>query len=182
MVVTEQTPGRTPPGTISASRRDTIPSPPDHVQPLTLYAGQLFAEHAPHVVTTILGSCVSVCVWDGRLAIGGINHFMLPHWSAASADAGLRYGNVATLKLIRMLESLGAQTRTMTAKIFGGACVVAELKGREGNLGERNIAIARTILAAEGIPIVASDVGGSRGRKLVFHSADGVAWVKPIGQ
>jgi chemotaxis protein CheD len=142
-----------------------------------LHPGQLFVAATPAAVTTILGSCVAVCVWDGVLGIGGINHYLLPT-GLRTASTGLRYGNVAIELLLDKLLRAGVRYPHLRAKVFGGACVLDAMRGKENHLGGKNVDIARKLLAEAGIPVVASDVGGDRGRKLIFHPHDGGARVK----
>ncbi len=145
-----------------------------------LYPGQFFCSRSPVLVTTILGSCVSVCLTDRASRVGGVNHFLLPHW-AGSGRATPRFGNVAISSLIEGLLQLGARLSSLEAKVFGGASV---LGGHPASgtlaLGDRNVEVARRLLDQEGIPIVAEDVGGDRGRKLLFQSDDGTVWVKKL--
>jgi chemotaxis protein CheD len=142
-----------------------------------LHPGQLFVATEPAVVTTILGSCVAVCVWDLVLGIGGINHYLLPA-GVKTASTGLRYGNVAIEQLLERLSRAGATPSNLRAKVFGGACVLDAMRGKENHLGDKNVEIARKMLSEAGIPVVASDVGGGRGRKLIFHPHEGSALVK----
>ncbi len=142
-----------------------------------LHAGQFLATPAPTSVNTILGSCVSVCLWDPQSGIGGLNHFVLPHF-AGSGRLSPRFGNVAIASLIESLCSLGTDTQHLMAKIFGGAGVLGT--STRGDLGARNIAVARELLEQEGVPIVGEDVGGTYGRRLIFHTDAGTAWVKRL--
>lgn len=142
-----------------------------------LHAGQYMATATPASVSTILGSCVSVCVWDPQSKIGGINHFVLPHF-AGTGRLSPRFGNVAIASLIESLCALGTRTDRLMAKIFGGAGVLGTAGGED--LGARNVVVARTILEEEGIPVVGEDVGGSHGRKLIFHTDAGTAWIKRL--
>jgi chemotaxis protein CheD len=142
-----------------------------------LHAGQYFVSADPTAVTTILGSCISVCLWEPKLKIGGVNHFVLPHW-AGSGRLSPRFGSVAIASLIEGLSSLGCTPKKLKAKIFGGAAVFG-VNGH-ARLGDRNIEVARLLLEEERIPVIGEDVGGRRGRKLVFHTDDGSAWVKRI--
>lgn len=142
-----------------------------------LHAGQYLATGTPTSVNTILGSCVSVCVWDPRSGVGGLNHFVLPHF-AGTGRLSPRFGNVATASLIDSVCTLGASTKDLMAKIFGGAGVLGTASGED--LGARNVAVARELLDQEGIPIVGEDVGGSHGRRLIFHTDAGTAWVKRL--
>ncbi len=142
-----------------------------------LHPGQLFVATEPAVVTTILGSCVAVCLWDSTQGFGGINHYLLPT-GVKTAAAGLRYGNVAIEQLLERLSRAGVHVPNLRAKLFGGACVLDAMRGRENHLGDKNVEIAERVLAEAGIPVVASDVGGGRGRKLIFYPHDGSALIK----
>ena len=142
-----------------------------------LHPGQLVVATHPMQVTTILGSCVAVCLWDPSLGIGGANHYLLPT-GLKSASNSLRYGNVAIEELLDRVARAGAQASRLRAKLFGGACVLDAMRNGTMHLGQRNVEIAQQTLAAAGIPVVDEDVGGSRGRKLVYQPHEGSAMVK----
>jgi chemotaxis protein CheD len=142
-----------------------------------LHPGQLFVASEPTVVTTILGSCVAVCLWDITQGIGGINHYLLPVGLKTAAN-GMRYGNVAIEQVLAKLERTGARHSNLRAKVFGGACVLDAMRDKANHLGDKNVEMAQKALAEAGIPVVASDVGGSRGRKVIFYPHDGTVLVK----
>lgn len=142
-----------------------------------LLPGQLFASSEPSAVTTILGSCVAVCLWDRTQRIGGINHFLLP-FSVGNGLASPRFGNVAVQSLIEKLLTLGSQRQRLEAKLFGGACVLGAFLERENHLGTKNVEAARKLLEAQKIAVVGEDVGGRQGRKLIFHTDEGTTLVK----
>ena len=144
-----------------------------------LHPGQVFVSPEPAEVTTILGSCVAVCVFDPVLRMGGTNHYLLPHWVGNGTSAA-RFGNVAVRSLIEKLLALGGQKQNFQAKVFGGACVIDAFHGRGDHLGTKNSELALKLLQQEGIPVVADDVGGRRGRKVVFHTDTGLALVRLI--
>jgi len=144
-----------------------------------LHAGQVVVSREPSAVTTILGSCVAVCLWDPLLGAGGMNHFLLPHW-AGNGDSSPRFGNVAVQGLVQQMLRLGSRTANLQAKVFGGACVLGAFRARAEHLGTKNVQVARAVLAAEGIPIVAEDAGGDRGRKVIFHTDDGTVWIRRL--
>jgi chemotaxis protein CheD len=139
----------------------------------------VFASGEPAEATTILGSCVAVCLWDRRLRIGGANHFLLPRGAGHGHDSA-RFGNVAVDRLLAELAALGSQAVDLQAKVFGGAAVIDVFRGREGHLGSDNVDLARARLKEEGIPIVAEDVGGHRGRKVIFQTDSGIALVRLV--
>ena len=144
-----------------------------------LHPGQLFVSADSYAVTTILGSCVAVCLWDPVSRIGGINHFLLPTFNGEGI-ASPRFGNIAIKELLDQLAGLGSQKHNLLAKIFGGGCVLEAFRDRQHQLGSKNIEVARALLESESIPLVGHDVGGQRGRKLIFHTDDGAAWVKAL--
>lgn len=131
-------------------------------------------------VMTILGSCVSVCLWDPVRRIGGMNHFLLPHQTGHGARAS-RFGSTAVKLLIEKLDSLGCRRRDLHAKVFGGACINGIVGAEGSNLGAKNVEVAIAALELDGIPIISKDVGGNCGRKVLFRTDDGTAWVRKIG-
>jgi chemotaxis protein CheD len=146
-----------------------------------LYPSNLFAHRTPHLVHTILGSCVAVCLWDPARGIGGINHYMLPLWNGQGL-ATPRYGNIAIEHLIDEMSRLGCHADRLEAKIFGGARVLNQTEDRAGltKIGDRNIDIATTVLHEHSIPIVAQCVGGHLGFKLRFKTDTGEVLLKRV--
>lgn len=178
--------GRTPPQFApdaeapSSERVPKAPSVPDgrERKNVQLYAGQLVASAAPSMVTTILGSCVAVCLFDSRLAYGGINHFLLP--DRVGEQFSPRFGSVACKRLLEQMLALGCDRCDLQAKVFGGASVLDAFRGNGPQLGARNVETALSMLAHEGIDVAATDVGGRFGRRLVYFTDTGTAWVKTI--
>jgi chemotaxis protein CheD len=144
-----------------------------------LHPGQLFVSAAPYSVTTILGSCVAVCMHDPLLKSGGIVHYLLPY-KVSLDKLSLRIGSVAINALIGKLLALGSRKENLQAKLFGGACVIEAFRSRENHLGAQNVELARSLLSNESIPVVAEDVGGAQARKLIFQVEDGTVWVKQL--
>lgn len=141
-----------------------------------LYPGALFVHKLPHVVSTVLGSCVAVCLWDQFLNIGGINHFQLPLWNG-NGLASPKFGNIAIPKLIEKMIYLGSIKQNLKAKVFGGANVLVGSNGAI-SVGTKNILIAKDVLSEENVSIISSNLGGNRGRKLKFNTQTGVVLMK----
>jgi len=129
-------------------------------------------------ISTLLGSCVAVCLWDKKLHQGGINHYMLPFWNGQGL-ASPKYGNIAIEKLIKNLINIGSEKKNLVAKVFGGAAVINS-SDCVFNIGERNIEIQENILQEQGIKVVAKSVGGQLGRKLIFNTETGTVKMKYI--
>lgn len=143
-----------------------------------LQPGQLFVSAKPVAITTILGSCVAVCLWDPHRPVGGMNHFMLP-MATGSATASPRFGVFAMEQLIAELAKAGARVPLLRARVYGGACMFGSMNKAE-HLGHKNSDLALEFLARRGVDIVAVDVGGTRGRKLIFHTDGGATWTTLI--
>ena len=160
-------------------RGEPVEHAADGARIVYLHAGHLYASAEAARITTILGSCVAVCVWDPVTRSGGMNHFMLPQDVGANC-ATARYANFAINTLFERLAGYGAVFANLQAKLFGGACVVSSLQSIGRDLGTKNVEAARERLSHLGIPIVAENVGGHYGRKLLFRTDTGVVMLKRI--
>jgi chemotaxis protein CheD len=118
-------------------------------------------------ISTVIGSSVSICIYDKQNRIGGMNHFQLPYMATKGKTTAV-YGNVATKALIKMMMGHDCKKKHLEAQIFGGAC---NPKKTSEDIGRKNIEIARKILLKAGISIISEDVGGEKGRKIVFNTA-----------
>jgi chemotaxis protein CheD len=152
---------------------------PGERQRVYLLPGQFHASAEPCQIKTILGSCVSICLWDSRRAAGGMNHYLLPS-SREDEPVSLRFGDVATAALLEKLLLIGCRMQDLTAKVFGGAAIFQNQNRYAVSLGARNVAAALLLLRNAGIPVVAQQSGGSHGRKLIFNTDDGAAWTKGV--
>ena len=144
-----------------------------------LYPGQVFVTREPIVISTILGSCAAVCLWDRHKKAGGMNHYLLPE----GVDEGpnrLRYGNAANPELLKQVLALGCEIRNLQAKIFGGSSAFGANPSQ--SVGSRNVELAETFLGSAGIRVVEKEVSGKRGRRLAFQIFDGVTTIKNFDQ
>jgi two-component system chemotaxis response regulator CheB len=128
-----------------------------------MHVGDLVVSKEPVIISTILGSCISVCLFERTTTTGGMIHFAYPT-SDKAATHDYRYGDVALVALAeKMRKVTGKPNSSMVAKIVGGAEAV----------GMENLKIARLFLKEAGIPVVGEDVGGASGRRALFHTATG---------
>jgi len=144
-----------------------------------LLPGELHASAEPCQISTILGSCVAVCLWDAKLKVGGMNHYLLPAWREGQ-DSSMRFGDLATRVLLAKLLDFGCRRRNITGKLFGGSAISQPEDRYLVSLGAKNVAAAQLMLKSAGIPIIAQDSGGSCGRKVVFNTDDGSAWSRRV--
>ena len=138
--------------------------------------GEYYVSNENLVIMTVLGSCIAACLWDSRMRVGGMNHFMLP--DGDSIDVSGRYGSYAMELLINEMLKQGARRETMQAKIFGGAQVMHSFTTM--NVGERNTQFVVNYLHTERIPVVSEDVLDIYPRKVCFFPVTGKAMVKRL--
>ena len=155
-----------------------MPQAPGEAKRHFLLPCTLFAHAEEYSVTTVLGSCIAVCLWDPALGLGGINHFMLPLWNGEGLPTP-KYGNIAMDKLLKKMLALGCRQPRLVAKLFGGARVI-QGKGAQFNVGERNLTVAQNFLAQAGIPIVGSEAGGGSGMRIHFNTHTGVVLLRRL--
>jgi chemotaxis protein CheD len=150
--------------------------------------GEHYVTGEPMMLTTLLGSCVSVCLFDPVVHLMGMNHFLLPMRNPASgalvlaSDAG-RYGLWAMEILINEMLSRGARRERLRAKAFGGGNVLQEPtpgKPEPCGIGMANVNFVRQFLKNDGIPLVSHDLGGLAGRQIHFYGGDYSVYLRRI--
>jgi len=131
-----------------------------------LHTGYLFVTPEPTIISTVLGSCVSVCLYDKKLEIGGMANIQLPYVKDKK-KATSRYGNIAIPLLIRTFIKQGSNLKHMEAIILGGACNFAI---SSIDIGIKNISVIKKIILQNKINIASEDIGGKKGRKVIFNT------------
>lgn len=127
------------------------------------------------VLRTILGSCVSVCLYDRLANVGGMNHYVYPplnECTAGSARITTMSADICMDGLLEAVLKAGARHEQLRAKAFGGGAMFAQESGPLA-VGKRNASFAKSWLAQQGIPLDLFDFHGNCARKLMFHPASG---------
>ncbi|HWI78280.1 MAG TPA: chemoreceptor glutamine deamidase CheD [Ramlibacter sp.] len=142
--------------------------------------GQYYAGTGEAAITTVLGSCVSTCLWDPLERIGGMNHFMLPGdlGGPSSWTASARFGVYAMELLINDMIRMGAARHRLVAKVFGGARLLSGVGAMD--VGAKNCTFVLEFLQVEGIQVLAKDLQGVCPRKLYFFPDSGKVKVKRL--
>lgn len=147
-----------------------------------LTAGNIYVTSQSIPILTVLGSCVSACIRDPVVGVGGMNHFMLPEGDTAKAEAWgdravlHRFGNLAMESLIQTLLHAGAVQERLEAKLFGGGRIL----DFSLDVGALNAEFAQDFLNRKGIAIDAMDVGQDYARKIVYEPGSGVVKLKKL--
>ncbi|MGD0229399.1 MAG: chemotaxis protein CheD [Syntrophorhabdales bacterium] len=143
------------------------------LKPGECYLGQ---KHA--LVSTVLGSCISVTMFSDALRTGAICHALLP-MNAAPQDVNMfRYVDSSIYSMLRYFDAMGVGKGALKVKVFGGADLLPSLRDR--TVGRANIERAVAIVRSENLELVTSDVGGFQGRKIIFNTLTGSVFLKRI--
>ncbi|MBU0936944.1 MAG: chemotaxis protein CheD [Spirochaetes bacterium] len=149
---------------------------------ITIHPGEFFVSKEDVVISTVLGSCISVSLFDVRNQLGGINHFMLPgalDTNDILQSGSAKYGMFAIELLYNEMLKNGSRKMDIVAKVFGGGSVLRVSNGST-KIPQSNIDFAFNYLEREKFPIVASDTGGVLPRKIFFFARSGKVLLKRI--
>ncbi|MFK7816954.1 MAG: chemoreceptor glutamine deamidase CheD [Gammaproteobacteria bacterium] len=140
--------------------------------------GEYYFTTKDEVISTTLGSCISACVRDTELNIGGMNHFMLPNQGNSSSweDLETRYGNVAMERLINSIFKAGGRRENLEIKVFGGGKIVPAMS----DVGDKNISFIKEYLSTEGYEIASEDLGLEFPRKVNYFPKTGRVMMKRL--
>lgn len=138
-----------------------------YIQKYYLHPGFIFVSEQPYYIHTVLGSCISVCIWDVVRKYGGMNHYIYskPFGNENSA----RFGTVSIKHLLKLMFENGSLAQNLKAHIIGGGYSIFAGPA----IGEANKEIAEEILENNRILVVTKDTGGQTGRKVVFNNYNG---------
>lgn len=142
--------------------------------------GDYYVSGEDKIISTLLGSCVAVCLYDSVNFISGMNHFMLPGRITKNDirnDKSAKYGTIAISNLLHHLQRIGARKEHLVAKIFGGGNVIENIPERRG-IAFDNIRVAKLYMEIEDIPITDIDVGNKFTRKIFMDVRSGKVFLK----
>ncbi len=142
-----------------------------------LLPGSCYCAVVPTVVSTVLGSCVAVCLWDRRRGVAAMNHFVLPQY--ASGGQELRYGDRSIDHIVGEMEHYHCAASALEAKLFGGAEVLS-WGGPDRSIGAKNVEIALARLESYRIPVTARHTGGQVGVSIKFFTGTGDVFVRRV--
>jgi chemotaxis protein CheD len=155
-----------------------------NMEMVKILPGEFYVTNSNEIIATVLGSCISVCIRDTKLGIGGMNHFMLPEnnkkgddsWKYNKIDKAARYGSDAMEHLINELLKNGGRKNNFEIKVTGGGKIMAKMN----DIGSKNIAFIKNYLKTEGYDIESEDVGEIYPRKVRYFPKTGKLQVKKL--
>lgn len=139
----------------------------NNINSFFLQPGYIYASHDSTLIKTVLGSCVSISIWDRRKKFGGMNHFIYPRSNGQERSS--KFGDVACTYLIRLMQDLGSDNSDLVVHVVGGASNPLI----NSNIGVSNIQIAKSVINRYTLSVNVWDVGGKTGRIVIFNTATG---------
>ena len=155
---------------------------------LFLKPGEMVIREEPMIVTTLLGSCVAVTMFSRRLQMGAICHAVLPTCrkdlpcSHSHTEAG-KYVECAIRLMLEAFLARGVAKNDIEAKLFGGSDMfdtAARMQCQSQSVGKQNMAMALEMLQRHSVRVATQDMGGPRGRKIIFHTHTGEVFLKRL--
>jgi chemotaxis protein CheD len=142
-----------------------------------LKPGEFFWGDEQYRITTVLGSCISICAWHPEKKIGGICHYRFPGRRTKKRETvNLDYGDDSVFMLIDYIGKSGTRLEEYVVKLFGGSRM---FKGESvDSIGARNAEAAVRRLGENGFSIHSSSIGEGYSRKIIFDIAHGDVWLK----
>ena len=144
-----------------------------------LNIGDCHVSVRPTVISTVLGSCVAVCLYDAKKRIGGMNHIFLPGKLRDGFGASSSYATNAMELLIRKVIQSGGSLNHLNAKVFGGARISPAII-ETNSIGQRIVRDVFEFLHGQKIKILTTNLGGNTGRKILFHTDTGDAYLRHL--
>lgn len=144
----------------------TMPTAVATPQVMSIGMGQIGIGSREDRLSAVLGSCVGVVVYHRRLFVGAMSHVVLPDSNGRDAVPG-KFANTAIPSMIEMLQKQGVPGAGLVAKIAGGACMFGATGPMQ--IGLANAEAVREHLKEFHVSIVAEDIGGTKGRRIIFE-------------
>jgi chemotaxis protein CheD len=144
--------------------------------------GEYYSTNEDEIIQTVLGSCISVCLYSESYFLTGMNHFMLPESVLSETvfhTSSGRYGMYAMELLIADFIKNDIPTSQICAKVFGGSNLLGERKNKD-SIASSNIKFIIDFLNKEKIPIISSHLGGNKARKIMFYTRSKKVQMKEI--
>lgn len=160
------------------------------VQRINLLPGELVIAKNGETIWTVLGSCVTVILYNSRLKISAVCHAQLPsrtleiHCSTSctspcrqNESCEFKYVSCSIEYMLDQFHKLGIQNREIDVRLYGGANVL-ELSSDKPRIGDKNVSKAKQILREKGLTIFKEDTGGNKSRSITHLANIGMTKLK----
>ncbi|MBF0546274.1 MAG: chemotaxis protein CheD [Candidatus Riflebacteria bacterium] len=150
---------------------------------------QIYVSLKPAIITTVLGSCVSIVMFHQASKVAAISHSLLPHGPCLDrcvegCQDGFKFVDCSIKAMYRFFGDEGINIKEIRVKVFGGGDVTiseeeVEQLG-EHSVGKQNVEAAFEVLESFQIYPIIKDIRGTTGRKIIFFTHNGDVYLKRI--
>lgn len=155
-----------------------------NVNTVYLLPGELYFSNREEFVYTVLGSCVSIIMYDLNIGYSSISHCLLPKLNHRDYKNGneniFKYVDTTIEFLLEKFSEVGAEIKNLEVKLFGGASMNIKYKINDIQIGNLNVNAAKNIIRENGLRIRKQDTGGHCSRKIIFSTATGEVFLKRL--
>jgi len=150
-----------------------------------LKPGEVHLTIDPSLVTTVLGSCLSITMHHRATGMSVICHAAMPSIAQdrnGKKEAVFQYVDSSLQWMIEQYTGKGVRLRDIEVKMFGGSAMFQDTRslGKNMNVGKKNVDVALAFFKKHRIRLKAWNVGGNRGRKIIFNTRTGEVLAKFI--
>lgn len=139
-----------------------------------LMPGDLHFGPAPGRISTLLGSCVAIALWHPVRRIGGMCHYLLPSGTRRSDGKPGAYADNAVAELVDAATRAGTRPGEYRVSLIGGGHMFPMIQRTAmTEIGDRNVAAGRALLAQHRFAIHQEDTGGDGHRHVDFDLSTG---------
>jgi chemotaxis protein CheD len=154
-----------------------------------LKPSEIYITECPSMVETVLGSCVSVTMFDRTSGVGMICHCLLPQCKNevpcdGDCSEGFKYVDCSIRRMLAKYTSYDVKRSNIEVKVFGGADMFNAKTATANSIavGKQNIETALKIIKREQLNLITTDVGGTEGRKIYFNTRTGEVHLKRLNK
>lgn len=141
-----------------------------------VHPGELAFEKAPVVIETLLGSCVAVTLYNRKLRVGGLCHYLLAVPQRQVNKKNCRKYAVLVLPELFDIAKSHSNIDDFQFGLFGGSDIFPTEK--KESIGKSNINFALNWLKERGLKLSIQDTGGYHCRRLSLDLNTGDLTVK----
>ncbi len=151
------------------------------IRKVNLRPGELCIVREPALISTVLGSCVSVTIHSNLSGVSGMCHAVMPTRGVRCEEAAFHYVDSAVDYMMKVFDGLCNKNDEVVIKLFGGSDMLGRDEKHHRNIGARNVEMAKDVLRTGGLFPQRSDTGGMLGRKIIFNTMTNEVFLKWLG-
>lgn len=133
---------------------------------IAVHIGEVKQGASDQCLRAILGSCIGLIFIDVSNRAFTMSHSLLPLSTAPEHRFNARWVDQAIEAALKLLKTPPSEYQNLQAIVAGGALMMSATRSEQKSVGELNVEAALEGLREKGIPIIATETGGTNGRSI----------------